>query len=220
MLIKPKFASLTAGLLARKGEAHPAATTEFTDELTRGTYSHGYASEDDGGEPPRHQAPPAPLEQQARIVRAYDVPELAHREPRRREPIFSEPVFSEPIVAPAPAASLLTTTAFSEPVLREPVLRDQAPLSERSARGLETPAAGTRTTETESEKSCPTCPPDPQDDRRFHVSVRLRRGRYLRLKLAAASLHKPSQDIIGEALDAYFAKLGPEMLGDCPCLYR
>lgn len=216
MLIKPKFASLTAGLLARKGEAHPAATTELTDELTRGTYAHGH-EHDEHGEPPRHQAAPAPVEQQQRIVRAFEPHEPVHREAvqrtlRRRETVFSEPVFSEPPhVEPAPMASLLTTS--------EPVLRDHVPTDESAARAADL-STGVGTRETESEKRCPTCAPEAQDDRRFHVSVRLKRGRYLRLKLAAASLHKPSQDIIGEALDAYFAKLGPEVLGDCPCLYR
>lgn len=217
MLIKPKFASLTAGLLARKGEAHPAATTELTDELTRGTYSHGHEYEEHG-EPPRHQAPPEPMEQQQRIVRAFEAPECAPRElvhhtPRRREPVFSEPVFTEPLhVEPAPPASLLSVS--------EAVLREHVPSEESVTRTPPDLSTGAGPRETENEKRCPTCAPETQDDRRFHVSVRLRRGRYLRLKLAAASLHKPSQDIIGEALDAYFAKLGPEVLGDCPCLYR
>jgi hypothetical protein len=172
MLIKPKFASLTAGLLARKGEAHPAATTELTDELTRGAFlTPSSLTPSPTVEPPSIQTP---VEQQAFLIKAFE--------------------------APAPPNPNWARSQSLPPL--DPV---------------RTPA--TCDTKDEAQR-CPACPTDPMDERRFHVSVRLKRGRYLRLKLAAASLHKPSQEIIGEALDAYFAKLGPDVLGDCPCLHR
>jgi hypothetical protein len=173
MLIKPKFASLTAGLLARKGEAHPAATSELTDELTRGSYLQTSTSSERHVEEPRL---PTASEQQALLVKAFETPELTSREWLR-----------------APVA----------PAIREPL---RVPVVCHS--------------DEDSAQRCASCPSDPLDERRFHVSVRLKRGRYLRLKLAAASLHRPSQEIIGEALDAYFSKLGSDVLGDCPCLHR
>jgi hypothetical protein len=174
MLIKPKFASLTAGLLARKGEAHPAATTELTDELTRGSYLQPAAANERLVEDHRFHTP---VEQQALLVKAFEAPS--------EHPLRDWTRATPPPIAVDP--------------LRSPPVRD---------------------TGEEGAQRCPACPSDPQDERRFHVSVRLKRGRYLRLKLAAASLHKPSQEIIGEALDAYFSKLGPDVLGDCPCLNR
>jgi len=53
--------------------------------------------------------------------------------------------------------------------------------------------------------------------RRFHVSVRLKQSHFVRLKIASAQLRKPSQDIIGEALTAYFRTLDPNVFGDCAC---
>jgi hypothetical protein len=151
MLIKPKFASLTAGLLARKGEAHPAATSELTDELTRSAYLHTSAPNEREVEEPRL---PTANEQQALLAKAFEAPEPAPRDWQR-----------------APRSP------FASDALRAPPVFDCGQ---------------------DSAQRCASCPTDPLDERRFHVSVRLKRGRYLRLKLAAASLHKPSQDIIGE----------------------
>jgi hypothetical protein len=179
MLIKPKFASLTAGLLARKGEAHPAATTELTDEFTRGSFLPQRYEPTAETLPQKTILEPTPLQQQALLVRAFETPP----EPQLRERL---PVVSEP-----------------------PPPRETRPARVEESSSKEGAA-----------ERCPVCPGDPLDERRFHVSVRLKRGRYLRLKLAAASLHKPSQEIISEALDAYFTRLGPDVLGDCPCLTR
>lgn len=53
--------------------------------------------------------------------------------------------------------------------------------------------------------------------RRFHISVRLRQSHFVRLKIASAQMRKPSQDIVGEALTAYFRTLDPAVFGDCAC---
>lgn len=52
----------------------------------------------------------------------------------------------------------------------------------------------------------------------FHVNLRLKRPRFVKLKLSAALLRRPAQDIVSEALDQWFEKLPPEVLGDCTCM--
>ncbi|MBI1239026.1 MAG: hypothetical protein GC199_06745 [Alphaproteobacteria bacterium] len=171
MIPRTKFAALTAGLLARKGEAHPATAVAATEDLE--PLDHGFV---------RHPAAP--------VVR----PRLAAvGEDRAR--VTSVADIQRSIEAALTGGEI-----------------DEAPRAPAA-----TPPAPAATGETPRER-CEACPGDSDDDRKFHVSVRLKRGRYLRLKLAAASLHRPSQDIIGEALDRYFADLGKDVLGDCPCL--
>ncbi len=53
---------------------------------------------------------------------------------------------------------------------------------------------------------------------RAKLSVRLDKGRHLRLKLAAAHLGRSSQTIMLEALDAYLTKAAPAIGGHCACL--
>jgi hypothetical protein len=60
------------------------------------------------------------------------------------------------------------------------------------------------------------CLADP--DKTFHVNLRLKRKRFVRLKLASALLRRPTQDIVSDALDEWFAKLPPDVLGDCECM--
>lgn len=60
------------------------------------------------------------------------------------------------------------------------------------------------------------CLADP--DKTFHVNLRLKRKRFVRLKLASALLRRPTQDIVSDALDAWFATLPPDVLGDCDCM--
>lgn len=180
MLLKPKFAALTAGLLARKGEAAPASTIASADDL--GPIARGFVRQPGGLSPYRphhshhHAAAPAPVPRQ-------------------------------------PVTSVADIQMALEVALKE------APLVPPAA---ETPAPKPAPKETAGEeagpKTCEGCPGESSEEKRFHISVRLRRSRYLKLKLAAATLHKPSQDIIGEALDAYFEKLGEDVLGTCPCV--
>lgn len=164
---RPKFAALTAGLLARKGEAHPAsalAATEDLEPLDQGFVRHPAA------EP---------------VIRARFG---AAGEPRAVTSVADIQRSIEAALLGGEVDAAVMTTPVSPPAPETPRER------------------------------CEACPGDADDERKFHVSVRLKRGRYLRLKLAAASLHRPSQDIIGEALDRYFASLGKDVLGDCPCL--
>lgn len=148
-----RFASLTAGLLARKGEAHPASTATFPEDMLVRS-RQGWTSPWKEREQERAPAPPA--------------------------------------IEPVPAKEIATPPKPSSP--DEPCVHGHA------CQIAEAPAAA----------------PDPL--KRFHVSVRLKRGHYIRLKLASAQLHKPSQEIIAEALADWYARQDESLFGQCDCL--
>lgn len=52
----------------------------------------------------------------------------------------------------------------------------------------------------------------------FHVNLRLKRARFVKLKLSAALLRRPVQDIVSEALDRWFEGLPSDVIGDCACM--
>ncbi|MBI1212913.1 MAG: hypothetical protein GC190_15735 [Alphaproteobacteria bacterium] len=190
---KVKFASLTAGLLARKGEAEPSATPFAEQLLTR----VGAPAVDmrpmmqNGPERPQptHFSPP---------VFGRRTPEellhLHHREPdqlRHPEPEHHE----EPVeVAPPAPVQLMTPTLVH--------------------------SADAYHHETPLEPRCGACPgPSPEDaTKTYHVNLRLKRTRFVRLKLTSALMRKPVQEIVNEALDAWFETVPTDVLGDCACL--
>ncbi len=145
-----RFASLTAGLLARKGEAHPASTVTYPEDM---------------------------------LVRSR----LGWTSPWQGK-------------AEEPAAPVVESTTAPPLPRAKPAIADE-PCSQGSACHL---------------GDAPAAAPDPQ--KRFHVSVRLKRGHYIRLKLASAQLHRPSQDIIAEALTDWYARQDSALFGDCTCL--
>lgn len=156
-----KFASLTSGLLARKGSAEPAATT-YADELLKRVgatgpdfRSYGQAT---GG--------------------AFG----------RRSGLAESPLF-----VPRDAPQVPDTAELP---------RTRSLASHHS----DAPAAD----------APHHCQADP--DKTFHVNLRLKRKRFVRLKLASALLRRPTQDIVSEALDEWFARLPPDVLGDCECM--
>ncbi len=157
-----KFASLTSGLLARKGTAEPAATT-YADELLKRVdatgpdfRTYGYSGSSAFGRRPTVNESSLFLE--------------------RPEPV--------PVEAPVPP-----------------------PTRALPATGCHDGAAGDTTH---------GCLADP--DKTFHVNLRLKRKRFVRLKLASALLRRPTQDIVSDALDEWFANLPPDVLGDCECM--
>lgn len=156
-----KFASLTSGLLARKGTAEPAATT-YADELLKRVDATG----------PDFR------------IYGYSGGSAFGRRPTASESILflerHDPVPDEVPVPPLP--------------------RSLHP-------GCHDGASGDTT------HGCLTDP-----DKTFHVNLRLKRKRFVRLKLASALLRRPTQDIVSDALDEWFARLPPDVLGDCECM--
>lgn len=153
-----KFASLTSGLLARKGLAEPAATLHADSVLARvDATGPDFRSQGAFGRRPHVAAGSAVTAREPGL----DGPDAGRR-------------------------------------CHQPVAFGNSNSSDVSA-GACLDAAG-----------------DP--DRTFHVSLRLKRKRFVQLKLSAALLRRPTQEIVGEALDLWFERLPPGMLGDCPCI--
>jgi hypothetical protein len=71
-----------------------------------------------------------------------------------------------------------------------------------------------------NDNQCGACVGPVGDDagKTYHVNLRLKRPRFVKLKLSAALLRRPVQDIVSEALDQWFEKLPSDVLGDCACL--
>lgn len=159
-----RFASLTAGLLARKGEAEPASTP-FADQL----FTRVGATGPDMNYPSAHRNE-----------------NLATRTTAKAAFRFSGPFAVEPCL---PRTDVVMPPAT--------VIEEDVP-----------------------EMRCAPCAASPGEDqaKTFHVNLRLKRPRFVKLKLSAALLRRPAQDIVSEALDHWFEKLPHDVLGDCACM--
>jgi hypothetical protein len=177
MALMSKFASLTAGLLARKGEAEPAATP-FADELLTRV-----------GSPAADIRPLTPMTQH-----------------------------HHPVQAPA------TVQALVKPPAPKPLLPDASPFGtfgRRTPTELERARHDLTMVQAHNDEEpdhCATCIAPEDATKTFHVNLRLKRPRFVKLKLSAALLRRPVQDVVSEALDQWFDKLPPDVLGDCACL--
>ncbi len=187
-----KFASLTAGLLARKGEAEPVVTP-FADQLLTRVGSPDAAAGIRTLPPMAHPhihmhvEPGAPAK-----------PPVAKSLNGQAAPIFG-----------AFGSRMAQEIARSreEGLLRNP----KHPVVEGHHAHDEEDAAG---------GDCGSCvgPVVEEGGKTFHVNLRMKRPRFVKLKLSSALLRKPVQDIVAEALDAWFARLPTEVLGDCACM--
>ena len=180
---KTKFASLTAGLLARKGEAEPSATPFADQLLTRVGAS------------------------------AVDMRPMIQNTPQRPQPQH----FAPPIFGRRTPQELEQHQHHHELEHHEDA--PPAPLQ------LATPAlvrvADEEHHEVHHETRCGTCPgPSAEDaNKTYHVNLRLKRMRFIRLKLTSALIRKPVQEIVNEALDAWFDTVPEDVLGTCACLH-
>jgi hypothetical protein len=174
-MTRPRFASLTAGLLARKGEAEPAATP-FADQLLTRV---GMPAQEVRLSPmPR---PQSFGHRQAAPTILPDVPSL-----------YTDPLDDAALPPPPPAQRF-------EPVTRIVPLR-----------AVPQPAP--------AETACGNCPSPEDAGKVYHVNLRLKRQRFVRLKLSAALLRKPVQEIVSEALDKWFDTMPDDVKGGCACL--
>lgn len=174
-----KYASLTAGILARKGEAEPTATP-FADQLLTRV---GCPSPDIGGLTPMH----------------------GHLHLHAE----SGPAKPQGLKPPVPKALDGNVSPFGS------IGRRQAPDEWVS---MSPPPLLVE--EEQSDGNCTACPgPSPEEaGKTYHVNLRLKRMRFVKLKLSAALLRRPVQEIVAEALDDWFEKLPADVLGDCACL--
>jgi hypothetical protein len=167
------FASLTSGLLARKGQAKPAMRAQ--------AFNHGGAHDDLGwndmgygrprviGDEPRPYAPPVPevVRQQEEIAQefaappqeALPVPEVPPVAPAAAEPVLAAPVAVElPVPTPAVAA----------PVTAKPAVKPRSKATGKA---------------------------------RAAFTLRLEAERHLKLRLACALTGRSAQHLVSEALE-------------------
>lgn len=188
-----KFASLTAGLLARKGEAEPASTPFADQLLTRvgspasdiraltPMHSHVHTHVEPGALPKEEG-----LKVHLQAARQSEFTSIFGTFGRR---VVQENARQEAELAKPPVPPPLTIV----PAVEE---------------------------DEQADNQCGTCPgPSAEESAKtFHVNLRLKRQRFVKLKLSAALLRRPVQDIVSEALDQWFDKLPPDVMGDCACL--
>lgn len=185
-----KYATLTAGLLARKGEAEPTSTPFAEQLLTR--------------------------------VAAM-APDISALTPSRHNVhIHAEPgaVPKQEGFGPRDTRALLTSVFGT-------VAKRNAQAAERPQLAPTKPPVAPALTvvashddEDATENHCGACVGPAGDDagKTYHVNLRLKRLRFVKLKLAAALLRRPVQDIVSESLDQWFERLPRDVLGDCACL--
>jgi hypothetical protein len=192
-----KFASLTAGLLARKGEAEPTSTPFAEQLLTRvgspasdiraltPMHSHVHTHVEPGAHPKeeglRLHTPAAKSNETFTSVFGTFGRRAVQEAQRQQEAAVVKP-------PPAPPALTLVPQQHEE--------------------------------EEHADNSCAACPgPSPEEAAKtYHVNLRLKRLRFVKLKLSAALMRRPVQEIVSEALDQWFEKLPPDVMGDCACL--
>jgi hypothetical protein len=172
-MTRPRFASLTAGLLARKGEAEPAATP-FADQLLTRV---GMPAQEVRLSPmPRHHG------FGHRVAAPTILPDVPS-------------VYTDPLDDDLPLAPALPPPAIRIVPLRQAARPDPV-----------------------EEPACGNCPSPEDAGKVYHVNLRLKRQRFVRLKLSAALLRKPVQEIVSEALDAWFRQMPDDVKGGCACL--
>lgn len=205
-----RFASLSSGLLARKGAAQPAMASHS------GGNPRLMMREDALTPMPRLAQPESrPLPQPVRDTAVRD----AFRPVEALEKAgFSFETAPPPFPPQRPALQpVLSRIAPATPLQAEPAARAPQKVEEASP-SVAQQAAPMTMDGCGATGACSMGDPAVADPaRRFHVSVRLRQGHFVRLKIASAQLRRPSQDIVAEALSDYFRKLDPNLFGDCAC---
>jgi len=191
---EPTYASLTAGLLARKGEAHPAMDG----------FTHGRHAPDNPG------FDAAPVDSPA--ARRTDEPPLAATPPnvRRVERPSEEP-------ERGPVNELRRRIADALGWDRN---ERRAPGGRRASERLADRAVRVAS-DTRPDPDCVRpCETAAASKRRIQVSFKISTRDFMRLKLASAELQRPSQDLLIDAVHEVLDAYGVERFEDCRCLAK
>jgi len=180
------FASLSSGLLARKGGAKPAMRPQGFSQMGMGLEDLGWNDMGHGGPVHAngfaHHAPePLPEHQPSSIAALTPAPRQA---------------------APAPAAVEAPEPVVAEPVAPPPVVEQQ-----RAVEAAFTPAPKPRPVNGKAAKRAPvpTQRSMPGGKAKSAFTLRLDPERHLRLRLSCALRHRSAQQLVTEALDAFLA---------------
>lgn len=210
---EPKpFASLSSGLLARKGAAKPAMRPQGFGHMGAGLDDLGW---NDMGHAPSPVSnafayPEEPLEHVPSSITALTPaprpavrePEDVTEEPTLEAPVFEPPVFEQQraIAESFGAESFGTQKSGGEKSDAEDV---QQPAPATPVRKRETSSAGV--------VSLPRRPRQAAGAKdKAAFTLRLDRDRHLKLRLACAVTHRSAQQIVSEALDIFLDAL-PEL---------
>lgn len=191
-------ASLSSGLLARKGQARPAMRPQGFVGINPGTSLDDLGWNDMGQEgfepyPATHEMPPV-LAQRHALTEEFAPPPRLQPEPQ----VQSEPVAMQPVVQPEPLAQ---PAPFAQPI---PVAQP-APVAE-AAREPEVPAPRPVSTATAARIGREVA----AKKGKAAFTLRLDTDRHLRLRLASALSGRSAQLLVTEALDAFLETL-PEV---------
>ena len=224
-MAKPQYASLTAGLLARKGEAHPAAV-----DLA----NHGVKRD------PSEDAKTDSAEQDTQDDQKSKLSTVAARRlPQLMDPIWekrhqeqqSKPAVEEPFpdsVHELEDAEVRKRVEMIREELNRASMSRKAALSQEEAKPKSKPAKkpkasakakalpvcdGLKKTKTQAQKRS-------KKIARAAVTMRLDPSRYLAMKLVGAKLSRTNQSILLDALDMYMKSLTENELSDCNCLKK
>ena len=191
-MAEPKpFASLSSGLLARKGAAKPAMRPQG--------FGQGMGLEDLGWNDMGHGHQPAPNYPTPRDERPEHVPSsISALTPAPRSPAAEEPTLKEPASPPPVVEQQRAVKASFSP---EP--EDEA--AEELVPQVELPKVKAEVVKLPSR---PRSAPGSKGKAAF--TLRLDAERHLKLRLACAVTHRSAQQIVSQALESFLESL-PEL---------
>jgi len=210
--VASSFASLTAGLMARKGEASPAPA--HLDGVS--IHSHGVEREPlTYADRQYTQAPHERLFQPPRPVSSLNELQGPPTPAPSPEPTVPQPQEAEAVAEPAPEPVTEPVQARGVPAPDEPEPVPEEVLKARAAR-LATVSQGDCCALPMPPAVTETLPPGPY----AKVTTRLDRERVRKLKIIAARMETTNQKVLLAALDHYLDYACNVLASECPCLAR
>ena len=208
-MAEPKpFASLSSGLLARKGAAKPAMRPQGFGQMGMGLEDLGWNDMGHSHHGPADQEPrehaPMPEHVPSSIAALTPAPRL-HPQPQPAE----EQAPQQPVVEASPPPVVeqqrAVEAAFAEPE-QEPVAEQvaepfKAPVPAAEAERKHVVRAHRGRTSVGQPRSLPG------EKAKAAFTLRLDPGRHLKLRLACAVTHRSAQQIVTEALDDFLASI-------------
>lgn len=196
-MAEPKpFASLSSGLLARKGAAKPAMRPQGFGQMGMGLDDLGWndmgASHAPAQQHEQHEQGPLPEHVPSSIAALTPAPRH-----NGQAPVAEQPAPAPEPIAPPPVVEQQRAVAEAFAKKPEPLLEPEPQTAARPVR-TRAPAPVRRARSAPGEKA------------KAAFTLRLDPDRHLKLRLACAVTHRSAQQIVTEALDHFLESL-PEI---------